>query len=161
MIYREHEPEPFQTAGEGEGDATPTPEQWFAEIQRDHHVKHIRFGIHLADGTLIGDVALQDLDWQAGTCELGMGLTKQSYRGQGYGGRAALLILAHAFQELGLKKITARTLDVNVPAKRVLERLGMRPEAKPDELTGKVAYAITAEKFRLAHGNVETAGMVK
>jgi len=44
----------------------------------------------------------------------------------GYGPRAASKLLTLGFTELGLESVGAWTVEINVPARRGLERLGFR-----------------------------------
>jgi RimJ/RimL family protein N-acetyltransferase len=52
------------------GHSSSKADLWFDEIQRDQGNKHIRLGIFLLDGTVIGDVALQDVDWKNRSCSI-------------------------------------------------------------------------------------------
>lgn len=49
--------------------------------------------------------------------------------GQGYATEMARAVLAHAFSSLGLPRVIGLTWPENVPSQRVLEKIGMRPEA--------------------------------
>lgn len=49
--------------------------------------------------------------------------------GQGYATEMARAVLAHGFGDLGLTRIIGLTWPENVPSQRVLEKIGMRPEA--------------------------------
>jgi len=75
------------------GRSSVNADAWFDEIQRAQGNTHIRLGIFLPDETVIGDIALQDLDWKNRSCSLGYGLTKLEYRGKGYVTDAAKAIL--------------------------------------------------------------------
>lgn len=58
---------------------------WFDEIQKEQGKESIRLGIFNKDGEVIGDVALQDIDWKNRTCSLGSGIAKKENRSKGYG----------------------------------------------------------------------------
>ena len=60
----------FQSATEhlNIGHSNTKADSWFEEIQQDQGIKHIRLGIFLLDGIVIGDVALQDIDWRNRSC---------------------------------------------------------------------------------------------
>jgi len=45
-------------------------DNWFDEIQRLQGNKNVRLGIFLPDGSVIGDVALQDIDWRNRSCSV-------------------------------------------------------------------------------------------
>jgi len=44
------------------GHSNSKADLWFDEIQNDQGNKNIRLGVFLSDGTVIGDIALQDID---------------------------------------------------------------------------------------------------
>lgn len=48
------------------------------------------------------------------------------HSGKGYATEAARVVLAHAREELGLKKIAAVTAPANTPSQRVLEKIGFK-----------------------------------
>lgn len=101
---------------------------WFEEIQRVQGEKHVRLGVFLPDGRIIGCIALQDIDWRNGSCTLGMDIARIADRGKGYGQEAIRLLLGYAFEHMGLARVAAHTLDVNLPAQRALERAGFARE---------------------------------
>lgn len=105
-------------------------EAWFEEIQRDQGSKHVRVGIFLPDGTVIGDVALQDIDWKNRSCSLGLGIAKLANRSKGYGTEAVKLLMEYGFNNLGLERISANTLEQNRGAQRSLEKLGFALEGR-------------------------------
>ena len=94
---------------------------------------NIRLGIFLNSGTVIGDVALQSIDRANRSCSLGTGLigiAKFENHGKGYGTQALCLIMEYAFGNLGLERITASTMEINIPAQKVLEKLGFILEGR-------------------------------
>lgn len=134
-------------------------DEWFDEIQKLQGSKNVRLGIFLKDGTVIGDVALQGLDWCNRACDLGLGIAKIAYRGKGYGREAALLILDYAFSHLGMERVGANTLAVNIPAQKSLEGLGFVLEGRArqsvylgGEKHDKLSYGILAKEFRTKWG---------
>ena len=104
--------------------------EWFDEIQKLQGNTHIRLGIFLNDGTVIGDVALQDIDNKNRSCSVGMGITKIEYRNKGYGKEAVKLILDYGFNNIGLERIAANTLEINISAQKSLEKAGFILEGK-------------------------------
>ena len=127
---------------------------WFDEIQRDQGNKHIRLGIFLPDGTVIGDVALQDLDWKNRSCTLGYGLTKLEYRNNGYATDAAKTILRYGFCHIGFERISSSTQENNIGSQRVLEKCGFTLEGrerKAKYFAGKrhdhLIYGLLAEEY--------------
>ena len=107
---------------------------WFDEIQRllESDV-NIRLGIFLNSGEVIGDVALQNICRTNRCCSLGMGIAKIQNRGKGYGTEALALILSYGFGNVGMERMTAGTLEINLPAQKVLERLGFTLEGRERE----------------------------
>lgn len=112
------------------GHSSTKGEAWFEEIQRDQGSKHVRVGVFLPDGTVIGDVALQDIDWKNRSCSLGLGIAKLAHRSKGYGTEAVKLLLDYGFTNLGLERIVANTLEQNRGAQRSLEKLGFALEGR-------------------------------
>lgn len=106
------------------GHSVQKADDWFDEIQKSQGNTHIRLGIFLNDGTIIGDVALQDIDYKNRSCSVGIGIAKLENRCKGYGKEAARLILDYGFNNVGVERITANTLEMNMPARKSLERLG-------------------------------------
>jgi RimJ/RimL family protein N-acetyltransferase len=105
-------------------------DDWFDEIQRLQGNKNIRLGIFLLDDTVIGDVALQDIDWRNRSCSVGLGIQKLEHRSKGYGSEAVLLMLEYGFNNLGLNRIWANTLESNISAQRSLEKTGFVIEGR-------------------------------
>lgn len=93
--------------------AVPNPAAWHAQINEDQGLRHMRYGIW-AGSELIGDIALQDLDWHNGTATIGMGI-RSGLRNQGLGQKALALLLDLA-RHLKLKQLSARTDKNNGPA---------------------------------------------
>ncbi|MGI6082256.1 MAG: hypothetical protein ACOYEP_05230 [Limnochordia bacterium] len=46
------------------GHSREKADAWFEEIQRHQGEKHIRLGVFLHDGTVMGDIAFQDINWK-------------------------------------------------------------------------------------------------
>lgn len=127
---------------------------WFDEIQKCQGNSAIRLGIFLQDGTVIGDVALQDIDFKNRKCSIGMGIAQISNRSKGYGQQAVKLMLEYGFHYVGLERITANTLEMNIGAQKSLEKCGFifeGRERKAVYLNGKkwdrLCYAILKEEY--------------
>jgi len=131
------------------GHSVEKSDEWFDEIQKRLREKTaVELGIFLDDGTVIGDVALQDIDFANRSCSVGMGIAKIENRGKGYGGRALRLIVEYGFFEMGMERISADTLDANVSARKSLERLGFALEG----CERKAAYFGGKKRDRLRFG---------
>lgn len=140
------------------GRSSANADAWFNEIQKAQGNTHIRLGIFLPekdfDGAVIGDIALQDIDWQNRTCTLGYGLTKLDYRGKGYATDAAKIILRYGFCHLGFERISSSTQENNIGSQRVLEKCGFTLEGrerKAKYFAGKrhdrLIYGLLAEEY--------------
>ncbi len=136
------------------GHSDEKAQDWFDEIQKLQGNRHIRLGIFKNDGTVIGDVALQDIDRVNRKCSVGMGMAKIENRSKGYGGQAVMLMLNYGFKYLGLERITANTLDINIGAQKLLDKCGFVLEGRErksvylnSEMHDKLNYAILKEEF--------------
>jgi len=106
-------------------------DEWFDEIQRLLKADvNIRLGIFLNDGSVVGDIALQSIDRINRSCSIGISLAKIENRGKGYGTEALRLILAYGFNHQGFERITAGTMEINVPAQKMLEKQGFILEGR-------------------------------
>ncbi|RJQ72287.1 N-acetyltransferase [Pseudonocardiaceae bacterium YIM PH 21723] len=80
-----------------------------------------------ADGRLAGEVHLDRVDRRHGTGEIG-GWVGSSFRTGSVGTLAVRLLVRHAFEELGLIRLTGPVAVGNRPAAGLLERSGFRLE---------------------------------
>lgn len=136
------------------GQSDEKADSWFDEIQRLQGKQNIRLGIFLNGGCVIGDIALQDIDRVNRKCSIGMGIAKLCNRSRGYGQQAVRLMLKYGFSFLGMERIYANTLQMNMGAQRVLEKCGFRLEGTEREsvyLNGKkqdkLNYAILKHEY--------------
>ncbi len=114
----------------------------------------MRLGIFLKDGTVIGDVALQNIDQKNRSCSVGIGIAKIENRANGYGREAVQLMIDYGFRYLGMERITANTLEMNIGAQKVIERCGLTLEGRERKaiyLNGnkydRLCYAILKEEY--------------
>lgn len=112
------------------GHSVTKADAWFDEIQKDQGNRNIRLGIFLIDGSVIGDVALQEIDWKNRSCSIGLGIAKMSNRGKGFGSEAVRLLLDYGFNNIGLERIWANTLEQNKGAQCSLINNGFTLEGK-------------------------------
>lgn len=86
------------------------------------------------DGVVIGTVSLEVIDGmgQPGMkerTEAQLGYTfDPAYAGHGYASEAAIAMVAYAFDQLGVRRITAGCFADNLASVRILEKIGMRRE---------------------------------
>lgn len=82
------------------------------------------------DQHLVGLVNLDGLDWANSHAEIGIAITSQNARGQGFAAEALSLLIDFAFKELGLHRIWARIIDGNEPSLKLFAKLGFKPEGR-------------------------------
>ena len=110
------------------------PESFRAASRRaaedpDDHSKAV-----VLDGVVIGNVSLEldDGMGQPGMptrTEAGLGyVIDPAYAGHGYATEAVTAMVAHAFDRLGVRRITAGCFADNLASVRILEKVGMRRE---------------------------------
>ncbi|WP_169802695.1 GNAT family N-acetyltransferase [Halalkalicoccus paucihalophilus] len=78
-------------------------------------------------GDPVGSASIKDIDLEGSKAELSYWIAPDE-QGKGYATGAADLCLTHAFDELGLHKVWARTVGDNVASNRVLEKLDFQQE---------------------------------
>ena len=136
------------------GHSDEKADDWFDEIQKEQGNRHVRLGIFLNDGTVIGDVALQDIDRKNRKCSVGIGIAKIENRAKGYGREAVQLMVDYGFRYLGMERITANTLEINHGAQRVIEYCGLILEGREKKAVymngnkyDRLCYAILKEEY--------------
>ena len=130
------------------GKSSTNADAWFDEIQKAQGKSNVRLGIFLPDGTVIGDMALQGIDWRHRSCSVGYGLTKLEYRNKGYATDALKIILRYGFLHFGFERISANTQDNNIGSQRVLEKCGFILEGRER----KARYFAGKWQDRLTYG---------
>jgi RimJ/RimL family protein N-acetyltransferase len=88
----------------------------------------VRWMIDAADGETIGLIRLIDIDRDTGRAELTIVIGKTAYWGEGYGTAAMRLVLGHAFEALGLRRVYLITDADNDRGIRSYEKCGFRRE---------------------------------
>jgi RimJ/RimL family protein N-acetyltransferase len=90
--------------------------------------------------------------------ELGYRLRREVW-GQGYATEGSLALIRKGFTELGVERVYAETLAVNLGSRRVMEKAGLRyirtfhqdwPEKIPGDEHGDVEYALTRAEWQTA-----------
>lgn len=76
----------------------------------------------------IGNIYLSNIDFFNRTAHSGKLIGNKKYWGRGFGTQATLLILYHAFYDLGLERVESRVLLSNKASIRVLEKCGYKTE---------------------------------
>ncbi len=86
--------------------------------------------IHRLDNGVIGGIGFMGGPDEDGVVEVGYDIVPE-YRNQGYATEMARGLIAWAFQEKGIKLVTAACLDNNIGSIKVLEKVGMH-RLEPD-----------------------------
>lgn len=130
------DPEVMRYVGAGEAATPDTTEQMIADYRRHQREHGFAFWavIERSTGRLIGDAGLEVTRF--GT-ELGYTLARDAW-GRGLATEAAALCVEVAFGPLGLSRLVALADVENPASSRVLEKLGFRPDAAPDEIATDV-----------------------
>ncbi|MEX1079933.1 MAG: GNAT family N-acetyltransferase [Homoserinimonas sp.] len=91
-----------------------------------------------AENRVIGEVLLKRENEAEGVGELGYVIAR-SHQGQGLATEAARAMLALAFGEFGLKRVTARIDEPNAASRAMVERLGFAEDSRfgPDTAQGE------------------------
>jgi aminoglycoside 6'-N-acetyltransferase len=106
-----------------------TPGAWF------------QFAVCLAGpGPLIGDIGLHTMDGDERVGEIGFTIAA-AYQGCGYAHESVTAVLEYAYRTLGMRQIVSRTDSRNVPAQRLLDRLGFSRKGTAEPVWFKGAWA--------------------
>jgi len=100
-------------------------EEWLEATARDEH-KILWAMVVKATGRLIGNTALERIDWRNRRAESGTVIGERDEWGKGYATEAMRLRMAHAFGELGLEKAQTSVVLPNDASRRALLRVGYR-----------------------------------
>ena len=116
--------------------ARPLNREQLVELLADWNDGRESFVFAVRDAQqIVGLVNLDGLDWANSHAEIGIALTSQSARGQGYAYEALSLLIDFAFRELGLHRLWARIIDGNEPSLKLFAKLGFQLEGR---MTGHV-----------------------
>jgi len=115
------------------------------------------FILRNADARLLGGIGLSNLRrGVAETASLGYWIGRQ-YARQGYMAEAIVLMLAHAFDRLGLHRLEAACLPSNAPSRSLLAKMRFREEGYAKRflcIDGRwqdhVLYALLTEEWQAA-----------
>jgi RimJ/RimL family protein N-acetyltransferase len=123
--------------------------------------------IERSTGGFVGWFQLRFPQWplealHADDAELGYRLRTSSW-GKGYGTEGSVALIRRGFTELGLRRVVATTMAVNIASRRVMEKAGLRlvrtfhvgfPDPLPGTEHGEVEYALTREEWLAAEPDV-------
>ena len=83
-----------------------------------------------ADDRLIGNIAIQWVEWSNGNAHIHVGIGAADDRRKGYGSQAMRMSLRFAFAELNLFRLTARVPEYNEGAIALLKKFGFVEEVR-------------------------------
>ena len=86
--------------------------------------------IRLEDGAHIGEVVLNDLDDLNESMNIRIALSGEAARGRGYGTEAIRAVLDHAFDVVGLHRVSLDVISFNPGAQRAYEKCGFLVEGR-------------------------------
>jgi diamine N-acetyltransferase len=105
-------------------------EEWLRKAQAGSP-QQINLAICLTGQSLhIGNIYLRDIDWVARHAELHILIGDPAHRSKGYGQAAVQLLVAYAFQDLGLHRIYLFVLADNTPAVKMYAACGFTCEGR-------------------------------
>ena len=118
----------FQYDPMAENTLDQNPYIYNAETVDQHYDKHtgqgnIHFAILLND-EVIGDIYLKHFNQADKSCQMGIYLVNDQYKGKGFGTQAEHLLLDHVFANTDIELIYADTLKKNHRSRHVLEKVG-------------------------------------
>lgn len=96
-------------------------------MERSHGTDGMRLIIETLEGKPIGCMGL-DIHWMDRTASTGAFIGEAEFRGQGYGSDAKFALLKHAFDTLGMRKITASVLAPNERSLAYMKKNGYSVE---------------------------------
>ena len=103
-------------------------ERWIEDAYRARLADQVVFAVCLrATDAVIGDVAIDHLDWVNRTAETGTHMIGPAFRGQGYGTEAKHLLLEYCFDRLGLHAVYSHVWEPNTRSAAALLKQGYRP----------------------------------
>jgi len=103
-------------------------EAWYENLGKDN--KNIVLTIETKDGKPIGVMGIHKIEWQRGFGTTGAFIGESEYWGNGYGTDAKMILLDHAFNTLGLRKIYSDVIAFNKRSLRYSLRCGYKIEGR-------------------------------
>ena len=109
----------------------------------------------LSDGAFVGWFAMRPCEPDESTVEVGYRLAR-AFWGQGLATEGCRALIAHAFTDLGARRVVAQTMAVNHASRRVMEKSGLHyvrtfhlqfDDPLPGTEEGEVEYALDREEF--------------
>jgi RimJ/RimL family protein N-acetyltransferase len=111
--------------------------------------------VEKSTGRFVGWFHLRPAEGAAGEVELGYRLCRSAW-GKGYATEGSRALIQKAFAELGVQRVFASTMVVNIASRRVMEKAGLRfvrtfhqpwPDYIEGEEEGDVEYALLRSEW--------------
>ena len=103
---------------------------WIERVMRNEDPTSVALAIESKDNEYLGSVGLMHIDLRNRAAELGISIGIPGDWGKGMGSEAALLMMRHGFEEMGLHRIYLRVFDYNERALRSYKKLGFTEEGR-------------------------------
>jgi RimJ/RimL family protein N-acetyltransferase len=136
----------------------------------DHYARYAGYGFWAAiekpTGRFVGWFHFRPAEGAPpGEVELGYRLRRSAW-GKGYATEGSRALIDKGFAELGVQRVVASTMVVNVASRRVMEKAGLKfvrtfhqpwPDYVEGEEEGDVEYALLRSEWELPPANAGTA----
>lgn len=103
------------------------------------------------DNALVGSIALTEINRHHGIGELGVVIGEKEYWGKGIATDAVELVVAHAFLEIGLRRITAECEEGNTGMEKALLKNGFQRECIRLQSRIKAGVPINTVSYFIFH----------
>ena len=130
-------------------------EQWLTDIAKRPGTKY--WAIEEKDHGVVGTIGLFDMDPYVRTCNIGFYIAPP-FQKKNIGGDAVLTVLDFVFGDMNYNKVNGETMELNVPAQKLLERLGFKKEGElracwryQHETYSKLLYGMLRDEYYAAH----------
>jgi RimJ/RimL family protein N-acetyltransferase len=123
LIEMLQDPESMRLTGTHSDFDAAVAENWYA-TRAEHDDRLDLAVIERESGGYVGEVVLNELDRDNRSCGFRISLVGPRAFGRGYGTQATQLILAHAFDTVGVNRIELEVYDFNPRARHVYEKVG-------------------------------------
>ena len=129
--YRWHnDPDLYRTVSTFHYVSHATDEEWLRKKQT-FSTEEVNLAICLTSNLQhIGNIYLRKIDWIPRHAELFIWIGEPDQRSKGYGQAAIRLLIKHAFEDLGLRRMYLTVVEDNRPAIRAYEKCGFILEGK-------------------------------
>jgi len=104
-------------------------EAWLQQLRSNPHARVLAV-VYRETKEIVGEVALQPIDWRNCSTFFAIILGEESRRSEGLGTEAARLALRYAFEGLNLNRVEANVLSSNQASIRLLKRVRFTWEGK-------------------------------